>query len=493
MINNFRDSMNYKYILKTILLAFSAYSICFGMNSEQTQLLAKSLWDSCDVAVVQNALNKGFPIDMQNQKGWTLLHAAAHYGKLDIVRFLLSKGASRKSKDHEGNTPLHIAAKLGHYAIVAEFLKQGIDSKTRNKFLWTPLHLASQNGHVKVVELLLKHGANREAQEGLKQATSLYIASFHGHAKVVELLLKHGANREAPIQNGYTPLHGASVQGHAKVVELLLKHGANIEAQEGQKHATPLYIASNNGHIETVELLLKHGANREARDQNGATSLHAATANGYIGIVKILLTHNAEINIQAQNWTPLLIALNRNHNKIAGLLLDYGARIPMLIPNNLSYLAHGMLNQVQANKWELRKALNSKDRFIKVKELLKQGAYADEAVQNLLNVKYRALLKAVDNGNVEVVKELYQEGLSLAFCDSNGNSLLHRAILKGHIPMIEYLLSIGADPGIYNKQGLTPTMLAAQKTHLLEVFFKYYKGDIWQDEATHNNKRFKKG
>ena len=443
--------MNCQHIfLKTSLLAVSAYSICFGMKPEQTQPLVQ-----LDVATIQNALNRGLPIDMQNQKGWTYLHIAAYLGKQEVVRFLLSKNANSNSKSKDNGC--------------------------------TPLHAASNNGRAQVVELLLQHGADKEARTQ-SESTPLHLASLNGHAQVVELLLQYGANKEAQDRHLNTSLHLASINGHAKVVELLLQHGADKETQDQNRNA-PLHAAADRGHVEVVKLLLRHGADKEARNKDGYTPLHIATYRGNTEIIKILLSHNAAINSSFQynnhNWTPLLMALNNNHNKVAGLLLDYGAQIP-----------HGnqdRLNQVQNNKYELRKALHSQDSFRKVKDLLKQGAYADAAVQHLLNVKYKALLNAVDHGNIEAVKKLSQEGLSLALCDSNGNSLSHRAVLKEHIPMIEYLLSIGADPGVYNKQGLTPVALAAQKEHLLNVFFKYCKDNTWQNEATHDDKRLKKG
>ncbi len=55
--------------------------------------------------------------------GWTPLHLAAHFGKLDAVRILLNKGApvNARSTNAMQNTPLHAAA-AGRAAEVAKLL-----------------------------------------------------------------------------------------------------------------------------------------------------------------------------------------------------------------------------------------------------------------------------------------------------------------------------------------------------------------------------------
>jgi uncharacterized protein len=45
-------------------------------------------------------------------------------------------------------------------------------------------------------------------------------------------------------------------------------------------------------------------------------------------VVKSLLSHKPDINASDQRgWTPLIIAVYQNHEKIVSLLLDYGCNI----------------------------------------------------------------------------------------------------------------------------------------------------------------------
>ena len=47
-----------------------------------------------------------------------------------------------------------------------------------------------------------------------------------------------------------------------------------------------------------------------------------------------------------------------------------------------------------------------------------------------------------------------------------GYSLLHAAASKGHVAVVEYLLSAGATAQICNAQGKTPLVLARDKGHM---------------------------
>jgi ankyrin repeat protein len=52
---------------------------------------------------------------MSDNYGATMLHWTAHYGNLDLAKFLLSKGADPHSKDTQGNTPFSIAFNNKNY------------------------------------------------------------------------------------------------------------------------------------------------------------------------------------------------------------------------------------------------------------------------------------------------------------------------------------------------------------------------------------------
>jgi ankyrin repeat protein len=98
--------------------------------------------------------------------GWTALHLAAHFGRLEAMRVLLSAGASHRaiSKNSNANQPLQAAAAGGQAAAVALLLKAGADPDARSHGGFTALHIAAQNGNVEMVDALLEAGADPAAK-----------------------------------------------------------------------------------------------------------------------------------------------------------------------------------------------------------------------------------------------------------------------------------------------------------------------------------------
>lgn len=88
----------------------------------------------------------------------SLLIGAAEAGYLSEVRELLKKGADIETKGIDGYTPLHLAVKYGRLE-VAKFLiekRANVDNKGNGGH--TPLHYAVLNGHLEVAKLLIERG-----------------------------------------------------------------------------------------------------------------------------------------------------------------------------------------------------------------------------------------------------------------------------------------------------------------------------------------------
>ena len=95
----------------------------------------------------------------------TLLHRAAHGGRLSEVKRLLEAGADVNAKDNDGNPPLHLASNYGHAEVVKILLEAGANVDAKGNYRETPLHMASYYGHAEVVKVLLASGAKVNAKK----------------------------------------------------------------------------------------------------------------------------------------------------------------------------------------------------------------------------------------------------------------------------------------------------------------------------------------
>ena len=198
-----------------------------------------------------------------------------------------------------------------------------------------PLHDAVSRGDLTEVEALVDHGENINAA-GRSGRTPLYYAALQGQNEVVSYLLEKGANPKigAGWKGNNTPLHVAAQNGNLACVQLLLNNGVPVDIINSTKQ-TPLFLAAEFLHPAVVTCLLDHGANVNATAKGGATPLTYSTCfgEGYatnyqagVAVVQILLEHGANPNVKGMRGTPLAWATSGNHNEIAKLLREHGAK-----------------------------------------------------------------------------------------------------------------------------------------------------------------------
>jgi len=131
------------------------------------------------------------PKNLQDDKGYTLLHYAAIHGNNDMIKLLVELGNDLELPTFNGSTALHKAATFGQLKAIDTLLELGanLEAKTKNSDTpsfssRSPLHEAAVEGHADVIKLLLSHGADRLALTDAHQ-TAEELAQFYQHADAV--------------------------------------------------------------------------------------------------------------------------------------------------------------------------------------------------------------------------------------------------------------------------------------------------------------------
>jgi len=96
------------------------------------------------------------------------------------------------SWDQYGWTPLHGASQFGRLEVLRLLLALDSDVNAREQTHWSSLHLASVNGHIGVVQLLLERGKNVEAKNE-ERRTSFDEALRSGETEIASLLSQHAS------------------------------------------------------------------------------------------------------------------------------------------------------------------------------------------------------------------------------------------------------------------------------------------------------------
>jgi ankyrin repeat protein len=129
-------------------------------------------------------------INSYSSDGWTSLHLAVFFGRVNIVHFLLAKGAdiNAVSTNDQRVAPLHSALANPHNSAVAQLLiGAGANLSAQQSQGYTPLHYAAANGLESIVRSLLAHSVDASVKDtGGK--TAFDLALENGHSNIAALL-----------------------------------------------------------------------------------------------------------------------------------------------------------------------------------------------------------------------------------------------------------------------------------------------------------------
>ena len=128
--------------------------------------------------------------------GFTALHFAAFFGKVEAARTLLDAGAvvNAYSVNELQVQPLHSAASGRHHEVCRVLIAAGADVNATQRHEFTPLHAAAKHGDAELVELFLSAGADPTARTEAGD-TPADTAEAAGHVDVARRLREVAAER----------------------------------------------------------------------------------------------------------------------------------------------------------------------------------------------------------------------------------------------------------------------------------------------------------
>lgn len=308
----------------------------------------------------------------------------------------------------------------------------------------------------------LKLNLPMQLSNGARSTTTkvwdILVASKNGNLEIIEKLTEQCPELIYAQYNYTPPIHFAVREGHTELIKYLLSHGAHIPEHKTYPFQDTLQtLAQDRGYNEIVDLLNEYDANSSLRKFTGDNGeifynrtelqkeFEKAVDDEDLEKTKKILNHNPEFTKdETYFWSEgiLTFAAKENNREMIDLLISYGAKVPDILKwTQFYYFEHP-----EGAAYMMEKGMNPNTMSWHHVAILHDMAQKGNIPKANLLIKYGADINPVD--------EEYQ------------STPLGMATRWGHIEMVKYLLTQGADPNKSGASWATPLAWAKKKGFL---------------------------
>lgn len=398
-------------------------------------------------------------------------HVERLFGMKRVNWKILSYGADIQSwkytqagdpQDMKIGSPLYYATLFGYTDLLKKLLEHNVDPNETGGTLGCPIHAAALNRNRDAVELLKNHGASFYGPSS-EYPGALGWAVMSGDKAFVEWLLISGADVSFQSEDGLTALHVAlQEESRHEIAKTLVENGAPVNVAD-KIGTTPLMRAADTGVDQVVSMLITQGADIGARSNTGATAVHYAASRGRNNVLAELLSHDVGVRclriFDDDHNTPLHCATMSGRHDSLSILLVAGADLEAKDCGNVTPLYRA-----------------AQEGYVEcVEYLLQQGASIhpnDEDSRSVLHAgvcsKSRVVVErllATDERSLNFVRHAAANEDDNCDYDDFVETPLCKASRDGGLEIVQLLLAKGADMRP-NLKGHTPLRLACELEHL---------------------------
>uniref|UniRef100_A0A1I8GXM6 ANK_REP_REGION domain-containing protein n=1 Tax=Macrostomum lignano TaxID=282301 RepID=A0A1I8GXM6_9PLAT len=435
-------------------------------------------------------------LEAKNSKLETPVHVASRCSKLELVDLLLQRGADINSADEMGETPLFMAISAGNFTICKSILDKKPDLSLLNSEGVSAMAKAYHKGKTSIIRLLQAEEAPL-FPEKLPASFEVFRTNLlQMKFKNLNELLNAGLSIDR-LEKDWHLLHLGIETSRSELITELLNRGASVNCERRtRQHAAPkrchfrqkndvnnkgdtvLHIAAKKNKLSTLSwLLTSFDFEKNVRNKQGQTALHIAASKGNVKMYELLVQKGFDSALileeeQKKYRVSHISAMSNSMSLLRHLRAkgELSIQFSKKTPSVFEILAfQGQLKVLQQLCNETGQNYEDENFFGARNMAFFTG---HEAMCTwMINVRVdldrpdrdgeTPISRSVVGGNFHLCRELIEKvKCDLSVKTKHGVSLVQKAVVANHEPILRYLIQRNASIEEADNDGDTPLLEA---------------------------------